>query len=110
MRNLKSNPILFLIICIFLLAAGPSYINAEPKAPFILPMAGDIIVMFRLENWSIAGDLSDPYKAPELAYRVLQGEVYDHPGFKEGTLIHTSRLIQIEVRENDQQGGISMIV
>ncbi len=56
MRNFKSNPILFLIICIFLLTAGPSYINAEPKAPFILPMAGDIIVMFRQEYLDIEKD------------------------------------------------------
>jgi len=49
MRNIRSNSILFAAICIFLFSTGLPAINAEPRAPLILPMDGEIITGFRQE-------------------------------------------------------------
>ncbi len=51
--GLKFNSILFLIICLFSFITGPSFIDAEPKAPFIFPLEGKIIAGFRQEYFDI---------------------------------------------------------
>ena len=49
---------------------------------------------YRLENWSVCSypPDSDPYLAPELWAYHLQGRVYGHPGFVEGTFVITSSI------------------
>ena len=58
----------------------------------------------RLENWSIIGDF-DPYKAPELQYKMLQGEIYDDEKkrFNDGRYVRTSQLIELNIKNNYAQ-------
>lgn len=57
--------------------------------------------MPRLENWSIVGDF-DPYKAPELRIRKLEGEIYDDElgRFPDGSFVTTSRLNELDIIKN----------
>jgi hypothetical protein len=48
-----------------------------------------------LNNWSVVSD-PDPYLAPELRTRCLQGIVYGHPLHHEGTRITTSPIVSID--------------
>ncbi len=50
--------------------------------------------MFRLENWQIQTN-QDGYKAPERVKVWLTGSVYEHPGHVDGTIIQTTRIIDI---------------
>lgn len=58
----------------------------------------------RLENWSIVGDFY-PYKAPELQYRKLQGEIYDDEKkrFDDGRCVRTSPLTELNLKNNYAQ-------
>lgn len=53
--------------------------------------------MPRLENWSIVGDL-DPYQAPELQVKYLEGEIFDDElnRFPDGSEITTSKLAKLD--------------
>lgn len=55
--------------------------------------------MPQLENWSIISSTIDPYKAPELSKPALRGNVFGHPRFEDGKLIHTSSIAGI-TKEN----------
>lgn len=52
--------------------------------------------MIKLENWSVVhgnhGN-TDSYIAPE--FQSLRGKVYNHPRHKDGTVVKTSRIIEI---------------
>lgn len=48
----------------------------------------------KLENWAVVGH--NPYLAPELQYQQLQGTVFDHPRFADGTFITTSAVAGVE--------------
>lgn len=48
--------------------------------------------MPRLENWSVGSNSMSPYAAPETCSLHLQGRVYDHPRFDDGTPITTSSI------------------
>lgn len=45
-----------------------------------------------LKNWSVV--TRDPFQAPELS-QCLQGAVYGHPRFEDGSPITTSRIMKI---------------
>ena len=49
-----------------------------------------------LKDWTVFVHNSNEYQAPELGSPRLQGEVYGHPRFVDGTFVHTSTLISIE--------------
>jgi len=62
----------------------------------------------RLENWSIvAGSLTaaSPYVPPEARLICLQGEVYNHPNFPNGTDVVTSFVRGVEGREVTTYSG-----
>jgi hypothetical protein len=46
----------------------------------------------RIENWSVGED-ADPYTPPECKRPLLQGEVFGHPSFPDGTFIRTSSIV-----------------
>ena len=48
--------------------------------------------MKRLENWCLVS-INSPYDAPETIDLVLQGEVFNHPRFADGTQVHLSRIV-----------------
>jgi hypothetical protein len=56
--------------------------------------------MPRLENWSVIINDQSPFIAPELCYRMLNGEIYnDERGkFKDGTRITTSPLVEFDYK------------
>ena len=45
-----------------------------------------------MKNWSVTQDNFDPYTAPELIKYKLQGNVYGHPRFEDGTFVVTSSI------------------
>jgi len=49
----------------------------------------------RLEDWSVTFK-ADPYQAPELIRSRLQGKVYGHQRFEDGTFIFTSPIVRGE--------------
>jgi hypothetical protein len=55
---------------------------------------------YKLEKWSLCCDAPDPYKAPEQQQQQqiphLQGFVYNHPNFKDGDPLTTSRIVKME--------------
>jgi hypothetical protein len=51
--------------------------------------------MYKLENWEITGD-NDPFIAPECQKIYITGEIYNHPGFLDGTRITTSSIQGVE--------------
>ena len=53
--------------------------------------------MIVLNNWSI---ISDPYDAPELNIRFLQGNVFNSSKHSDGKFITTSRLVHVYENEN----------
>lgn len=54
--------------------------------------------MPRLEKWSlIYGEPSSPYQPPELWSKCIQGNVYGHPRFKDGTFVTTSSIETLDV-------------
>jgi len=54
--------------------------------------------MPRLENWSVISDF-DPFKAPELQAKRLEGEIYDDEKcrFPDGSEVTTSRLVKLDL-------------
>lgn len=46
-----------------------------------------------LENWIILSVDTDPFAAPETRTTSLHGEVFGHPGFREGQTITTSAIV-----------------
>ena len=50
-----------------------------------------------IENWSIVSS-GTPYTAPEMISACLEGEVYSHPHFENGTEVTTSQIIEIHGR------------
>lgn len=48
---------------------------------------------YDLAAWGIAPGPIDPYLPPEVKNLSVQGEVYGHPKFEDGTHITTSRII-----------------
>lgn len=53
----------------------------------------------RLENWYIVWANDEDYLAPELRHKRVQGQVYGHENFKDGTFIITSALMEINLGE-----------
>jgi len=49
-----------------------------------------------LKNWSITSTAESSYSAPELYKLRIQGEVYNHPEFKDGTFIITSSIVFVD--------------
>ena len=47
--------------------------------------------MVKLNNWSIVGE-NDPYKAPELRKKYLQGKVFGHLQVEDGKMVTTSSI------------------
>lgn len=49
-----------------------------------------------IENWSICTIPSpDPLAPPECSVKILCGDVYNHPKFKDGTYVQTSMTIGV---------------
>lgn len=67
-----------------------------------------------LKDWTVFVHNSNEYQAPELGSPRLQGEVYGHPRFVDGTFVHTSTLISIEDmgthKEAKTMGGSTYIL
>lgn len=55
--------------------------------------------MARLNLWSLGTDAGNPYQAPELQRRCLQGFVYDHPSSRiaDGSHIKTSEIVDLDI-------------
>lgn len=49
--------------------------------------------MYRLKNWAIIYAIKNPFLAPELNFKILTGNVYDHPKFPDGAVIATSKIV-----------------
>lgn len=49
--------------------------------------------MPRLENWSVIKTDLNPYAPPEQQFGQLRGAVYGHPKHGNGTIVHTSWII-----------------
>ena len=58
----------------------------------------------KITNWSVAGENS-PYLAPELIQIRLNGEVYNHPKFKDGSEITTSIIKKADGLKITTQSG-----
>jgi len=54
--------------------------------------------MPRIENWSTYLYPNNEYLAPELRPMILQGNIYEDSRFDDGSFIHTSRLIEIDIK------------
>ena len=52
--------------------------------------------MTAINNWFIAPDTSEPWRAPELRKTRLVGVVYGHPELADGTFIRTSVIDKVE--------------
>lgn len=48
-----------------------------------------------LNNWSVTKE-QDPYIAPECRRSILQGVVFEHPAFEDGSRIWTSPITRLE--------------
>jgi hypothetical protein len=51
-----------------------------------------------IDKWSI-GAIGTSYTAPESIRSVLQGKVYGHPNFENGSEVFTSRILDIQLAE-----------
>ena len=49
--------------------------------------------MYKLENWSVIGN---SYQAPEIRQLTLRGQVYNHPKYKDGEIILTSNITNVD--------------
>lgn len=49
----------------------------------------------KLENWSINFSAGDPYTAPEQLACHASGQVYGNPKFEDGTVVSTSRIVDV---------------
>lgn len=48
----------------------------------------------RLEHWAVVAESNkDPYAAPETRTQLLNGIVFDHPRFSDGTFVTTSAIV-----------------
>lgn len=54
--------------------------------------------MYKLQNWSLNMDDSNPYQAPEARRINLYGYVYGHPRFTDGYFVKVSTLQKAEGR------------
>jgi len=52
--------------------------------------------MIVFKNWFIENRVRNDFQAPELGVKVLNGNVYGHPSFPDGSFIHTSPIVGIE--------------
>jgi hypothetical protein len=52
--------------------------------------------MIKFKNWFIESRVKNKFQAPELAIKVLVGEVYGHASFLDGSFIHTSPIVGVE--------------
>jgi len=55
--------------------------------------------MPRLENWSLVMTENNPYLAPELAVTRLNGNVYGHDNFDDGTRVSTSIIKYLSIKD-----------
>ena len=53
-----------------------------------------------VKNWSLFANTNGGFRAPELCSMHLQGYVYGNPKFNDGDPINTSRIVQIEDKED----------
>lgn len=55
----------------------------------------------RLEQWAVVshGEVN-PYTPPECISKALVGKVFGHPKFKDGDLVHTSALVELDLMSN----------
>lgn len=51
-----------------------------------------------LECWSVTQKECDPYVPPEARNVYLQGSVFGHPKFPDGTFIRTSHIVDVDDR------------
>ena len=54
--------------------------------------------MIKINDWSTTSLDNNPYLAPELKRINLQGKVYNHPRFDDGSKVTTSSIIKVEGR------------
>jgi hypothetical protein len=52
-----------------------------------------------LINWKFVGRVKDAYTPPELSVLCLEGEVYSHPKKQDGTIVTTSKIMDIDLKE-----------
>lgn len=52
--------------------------------------------MIVFKNWFIETRVKNEFQAPELAAKVLCGNVSGHPSFPDGSPIHSSPIVRIE--------------
>ena len=52
--------------------------------------------MIVFKNWFIEAHIKNEFQAPELAVKVLRGNVFGHPSFIDGSPIHSSPIVRIE--------------
>lgn len=64
-----------------------------------------------LQNWFVRyRHLDDFYRAPELNYKVLAGEVYGHPRFPDGKSVKTSSIVAVNGRRVTTAGGTTYLL
>jgi hypothetical protein len=51
----------------------------------------------KIQNWAMVFSGND-YTAPEVQTQIIQGDVYGNPNFPDGTFIHTSIIIQMDIK------------
>ena len=61
----------------------------------------------KIDDWRVISHGADPYMAPELQTRLVQGKVYRHPDpkFPDGSTITTSRITGFKGRTFDTYSG-----
>jgi len=57
-----------------------------------------VILLPRLEEWSVFSKNS--YQAPEAQKRYLQGNIYNDDRFEDGTIVQTSSIQELNLKEN----------
>ena len=64
----------------------------------------------KIRHWSVVGDNSNPYNPPELRTAHLQGNVYGHPRFPDGTQVRTSAIKDVKKRTVFTQSGSKYVL
>ena len=60
--------------------------------------------MIKIENWQMVANF-DPYKAFEMQTAHLQGNVYGHEEFDDGTFVTTSKIIDLDIQNGRASTG-----
>lgn len=59
--------------------------------------------MPRLEEWSVIVYPNNPYQAPELWAKRLSGRIYEDERFKDGEIIITTKVLELNLKESYAQ-------